>query len=386
MRVHPCKSLVKMKPRIPASISALLAGECAGICKAISGLLSESQTFNGFGRSCSSFQFQRFKSSKGLLFKVHNDDNDFSDLGPPVERAFGQLKLVTEKRDPFLKLDNGRKVSSRKSRSESMQRVKGKVLTLDKPHQSGCGNGDDASGSTYTTSDAACMDVRRSIAVGNVPSTISLSQLVEAVSVFGKFCAASVRHLPDGLNCWDIQFKSLESRNRAVRAGALNLGSYRLPIQPPRASMVVTIRIEDISDDASLSEMHSICKSVGTTEGLAWVSKDSVEALFTVENDKESESILKKLNGAIVGGHCLSASLVPSKSSSASMSENKDDRCKMALQINNYLTELKMQLQEKEMDWPELSVLKLYMEDLQMLHEEIMHLEDLPSIIDTSDN
>lgn len=58
--------------------------------------------------------------------------------------------------------------------------------------------------------------------------------------------------------------------------------------------MVVTIKIEDIPDDASLSEMHSICKSVGTTEGLAWVSKDSVEALFTVENDKESESILKK--------------------------------------------------------------------------------------------
>ncbi|XP_015062913.1 uncharacterized protein LOC107008400 isoform X1 [Solanum pennellii] len=375
-----------MKPRIPASISALMAGECAGICKAISGLLPESQTLNGFGRSCSSFQFQRFQSSKGLLFKVHNDDNDFSDLGPPVERAFGQLKLVTEKRDPFPKFDNGREVSSHKSHSKSMQRVKGKVLTLDEPHQSGCGNGDDASGSTYTTSDAACMDVRRSISVGNVPSTISLSQLVEAVSVFGKFCAASVRHLPDGLNCWDIQFKSLESRNRAVRAGALNLGSYSLPIQPPRASMVVTIRIEDISDDASLSEMHSICKSVGTTEGLAWVSKDSVEALFTVENDKESESIRKKLNGAIVGGHCLSASLVPSNSSSASMSENKDDRCKMALQINNYLTELKMQLEEKEMDWPELSVLKSCMEDLQMLHEEIMHLEDLPSIIDSSDN
>lgn len=150
--------------------------------------------------------------------------------------------------------------------------------------------------------------------------------------------------------------------------------------------MVVTIKIEDIPDDASLSEMHSICKSVGTTEGLAWVSKDSVEALFTVENDKESESILKKLNGAIVGGHCLSASLVPSNSSSASMSENKDDRCRMALQINNYLTELKMQLEEKEMDWLELSVLKSCMEDLQMLHEEIMHLEDLPSIIDSSDN
>ncbi|KAL3348230.1 hypothetical protein AABB24_021742 [Solanum stoloniferum] len=197
-----------MKPRIPASISALMAGECAGICKAISGLLSESQTFNGFGRSCSSFQFQRFKSSKDLLFKVHNDDNDFSDLGPPVERAFGQLKLVTEKRDPFLKLDNGRKVSSCKSRSKSMQRAKGKVSTLDEPHQSEFGSGDDASGSTYTTSDAACMDGRRSISVGKVPSTISLSQLVEAVSVFGEFCAASVRHLPNGLNCWDIQFKN----------------------------------------------------------------------------------------------------------------------------------------------------------------------------------
>lgn len=87
-----------------------------------------------------------------------------------------------------------------------MQRVK-ENLTLDEPHQSEYGNGDDTSGSTYTTSDAASMDGRRSISVGNVPSTISFSQLVEAVSVFGKFCAASVRHLPDGLNCWDIQFE-----------------------------------------------------------------------------------------------------------------------------------------------------------------------------------
>lgn len=57
--------------------------------------------------------------------------------------------------------------------------------------------------------------------------------------------------------------------------------------------MVVTIRIKGISRDASFGEIHSICK-VGTTEGLAWVSKDSVDALFTVETDTESQSILKK--------------------------------------------------------------------------------------------
>ncbi|MCE3215721.1 hypothetical protein HAX54_003289 [Datura stramonium] len=378
-------SLVKMKQRLAASISALMAGECVGIRKAISGILPEPQTFNGFGRNCSSFQFQRFKSSKGLLFEVHNDDDDFSDLGPPVERAIGQLKLVTKKPDPFLKLDNGRKVSSRKSRSESKQHVEGRILTLDKPRQSEFGNGDDASGSTYTTSDAASMNGRRSISVGDVPSTISLSQLVEAVSVFGKVCTASVRHLPNGLNCWDIQFKSLESCNRAMRAGTLTVGSSHLPIHPLRTSMVVTIRIEDISKDASVHELHSICKSVGTTEGLARVSKDGVDALFTVENDTESKAILEKLNGTIVGGHCLSASLLPSSSSSASMSENEDARWKMALQINNYLTELKRQLQNKKGDLEEFQVLKVQMEDLQMLHEGIMHLEDIPSIIDTSD-
>lgn len=108
------------------------------------------------------------------------------------------------------KHDNGRKVSSSKSsRSESKQSRKGRILNLDKPHQTSCefGNGDDASGSIYTTSDAARMNGRRSISVGNVPSTISLSQLVEAVSVFGKVCTTSVRDLPDGLNCWDIQFE-----------------------------------------------------------------------------------------------------------------------------------------------------------------------------------
>ncbi|XP_009797374.1 uncharacterized protein [Nicotiana sylvestris] len=362
-----------MKPRLAASISALMAGGRTGICKAISGILPESQTFSGFGRNCSSFQFQRFKSSKGLQF-VCDDDDDFSELGSPVERAIGQLKLATEKPDPFVKHDNGRKVSSSKSsRSESKQSRKGRILNLDKPHQTSCefGNGDDASGSIYTTSDAARMNGRRSISVGNVPSTISLSQLVEAVSVFGKVCTTSVRDLPDGLNCWDIQFESLESCNRAIRAGALTLGETRLQIRPLRASIIVTIRIKGISGVASIGEIYSICK-VGTTEGLAWVSKDSVDALFTVETDTESQSILKKLNGTTVGGHRLSASLLPCNSSFGSMSESEDARCKMGLQISSYLTVLKLQLEEK----------KVHLEDLQMLHEGIMHLEDLPSNID----
>lgn len=297
---------------------------------------------------------------------------------------------MTEKPDLFLKFDNGRKVSSRKSGSESKQHINGRTLTPDKPRQSEFGNGDDASGSTYTTSDAAILNGRRSISVGNVPSTISRSQLKKAVSVFGKVCSTSVRHLPDGLNCWDIQFENFKSCNRAIRAGVLIVGSSRLPIHSPWASVVVTIRIKDISKDATFGEIHSICNSVGTTEGLAWVSEDSINALFTVENDTESESILKKLNGTIVRGNCLSASLLPSNSSSASMSENEDARCKMALQIKNYLTELKRELMKKKWEPEEFQVLKVHMEDLQMLHEGIMHLEDLPSlpslINDTSDN
>ncbi|KAK4372441.1 hypothetical protein RND71_007825 [Anisodus tanguticus] len=313
-----------------------------------------------------SFQFQRFKSTEGLLFKVHNDDNDSSELGSPVERAIGQLKLVTEKPDHFLKLDNGRKVSSHKSRSESKQRNNGRILTLVKPHQSEFGIGDDASGSTYTASDVASTNGRRSISVGNSLERSALLQ--SGVCLMG---------LTVG--------KSLESCNRAIRAGALTVGSSRLPIHPLGASTVVTIRIEDIPKDASFGEIHSICKSVGTTEGLAWVSKDGVDALFMVENDTESELILKKLNGTVVGGHCLSASLLPNHSSSASMSENEDARCKMALQINSYLTELKRQVNKKKEHMEEYQVLKVHMEDLQMLHEGIMRLEDLPSIIDTSD-
>lgn len=104
------------------------------------------------------------------------------------------------------KLDNGRKVAPRNSHRKSMQQVMGKISTLDEPHQSEFGS-DDASGSAYTTSDTASMDGRRSISVRNVPSKVGLSQLVEAVSVFGELCAASVRHLPGLLSCWDLQFE-----------------------------------------------------------------------------------------------------------------------------------------------------------------------------------
>lgn len=58
--------------------------------------------------------------------------------------------------------------------------------------------------------------------------------------------------------------------------------------------MVVTIRIEGISKDASFCKINLICKQVGMIEGLAWVSKDSIDALFAVENDTELELILKK--------------------------------------------------------------------------------------------
>lgn len=51
------------------------------------------------------------------------------------------------------------------------------------------------------------MDNSCSVSIENIPSTISLADLVQAISVFGKVSSAYIRSVPAGLGCCDVDFE-----------------------------------------------------------------------------------------------------------------------------------------------------------------------------------
>lgn len=132
-----------------------------------------------------------------------------------------------------------------------------------------------------------------------------------------------------------------------------------------------TIRIQGINEHASIHVIHSVCKTLGNLEGLAWVGNDAIDAFFTVASESDSQRILEKLNDTTIGNSHLSASLL-SSNSTASKSIKEIALQERGLQFSTSLDELRRQLDLK----------KIYLEDLEMLHHEIMHLQCSPTMSD----
>ncbi|XVF32865.1 hypothetical protein REPUB_Repub17cG0119600 [Reevesia pubescens] len=144
-----------------------------------------------------------FESLNWPLQTSTNDDDDFEDLGLPVERGGSVIpKLMTEKRESFLKI-NGTKLKSHGSSFKA----------------DSCLNIEDVSTKVGNSSPVPSLDLENnndgrsyfrtssSVTIKNVPSIISLLELKEAILVFGKVSKASKRSVPNGLDCCDIEFK-----------------------------------------------------------------------------------------------------------------------------------------------------------------------------------
>jgi expansin (peptidoglycan-binding protein) len=68
-------------------------------------------------------------------------------------------------------------------------------------------NNTDASCSNLAKKNASNFKSSTSVTIENVPSLIHLHRLKEAVSTFGKISNASMRAVPNGLDCCDIEFE-----------------------------------------------------------------------------------------------------------------------------------------------------------------------------------
>ncbi|KAL6564134.1 hypothetical protein OROMI_015584 [Orobanche minor] len=212
----------------------------------------------------------------------------------------------------------------------------------------------------------------RSVLVKNIISNVSLLELVEAVSEFGKVSGASFVATSNGLRCCNIEFEAVESSRRAVSAGKIAVGSKEFPVHLLDAVDIVAFRIENINEETTDYAIHSRCKTVGEFVGLARTRRDAVEVLFNVPNDTNHRNTLKMLNSTVADGNHWSAHVVTTKSdkSEALSSEGDEARYKLGMQILDQFSELRRQLSMK----------RIHLEDLECLDASIMHIEDLPSV------
>ncbi|XP_073283910.1 uncharacterized protein [Primulina huaijiensis] len=293
------------------------------------------------------------------------EDDSFSELGPETSDCSAkQIKLVTEKPEYFLKPDPSRKgLASRSNSSDNRPKSKAAVsapfraspTSRPKP-----GENSDASISPDDSSEISDMESAHSVAIKNICSTVDLSELVEAISVFGKVTGALFVNASNGLKCCHIKFESVDSSRQAVLAGKISVGSQDFPVHPLDTVDVLAVRIKNISQNTSDHDIHRICKSLGELVGLARMSKDSVDAFFTARSEKIHVNMLKRLNSTVLNDCGWSADILRSNSS------DEGGRCKLESQISDQISGMRRQ---NMMD-------KINLEDLETLLFSILHIQE----------
>ncbi|KAM7501172.1 hypothetical protein LguiB_000076 [Lonicera macranthoides] len=299
----------------------------------------------------------------------------FTELGPPLVQSAGPpLKLVTEKPEIF------------KRKAPSMKGKGGRILPAESSPilrniLSGLGTGkaspasspklDDPNNISEFTGDtskkASNLKFSSSISIENVPSIVNLAQLIEAISKYGNISSASMRTLPDGVNCCDVKFENVESSRKAILAGGIAVGKTQLPISPLYVPPeTVTFRIKNICRNTTEYKIQSACKSFGVLKGMARAREDVVDALFSSKDESETQRILTRLNSIVLDKAQWSAELLVPENSIPVPSMDDDYKEELRLQITSGIDELKK----------EASLKRVYAEDLEYLHLAIMHIDD----------
>ncbi|KAI4386454.1 hypothetical protein MLD38_004385 [Melastoma candidum] len=114
--------------------------------------------------------------------------------------------------------------------------------------------------------------------------------------------------------------------------------------------------------------VHAICQSYGFLVKVVRIDENTRDAYFGVENKSDAESIIKRLNYAIMNDHNWSSTLQSGNhTSSASMSddqESNDASSSSGLKIAQHVAELKQLHSTKKMNI-----------ELESLYAAILHIE-----------
>lgn len=355
-------------------------------------------------RPFASFQLERIEGLTRSTHSCADEEDDFSELGLPVERSVGTFPmLMTEKPETFKRSISTKKasslppesiekltataskqnncaskkqksVSTKKASSLLSESIRKLVNTFSK--QNNCAstphlkpeNNTDASCSNLAKKNASNFKSSTSVTIENVPSLIHLCRLKEAVSTFGKISNASMRAVPNGLDCCDIEFESVESRNRAVSVGRITLENFNLPILPLHVLHLVSIRISNVSSETDDSLIRSLCMSCGPLEGMVR-DKDIVDTSFSIRDKSDTEKIQKRLNQTIVDACKWSACLQTVMPTDVVTNNDNNADLHLGLEVSCKIHEMKSQI----------SLTQVLAEDLEYLYHELLHLQSHPS-------
>ncbi|KAL0459747.1 UNVERIFIED_CONTAM: Transcription factor [Sesamum latifolium] len=295
---------------------------------------------------------RQINSSSRSVHSSAVEDEAFAELGPEMsDCSTKQIKLVTEKPDHLL--DPSRREFAGRPRIKDIVANIGRASTTS---NSKLGGHYHSSTVTDETKKVSNIEKPNYVYVKNICSTVGLSELVEAISVFGKVSGASFVTASNGLRCCKIEFEDVDSSRGAISVGKIEVGSQVFPVHACDAVDVVAIRIKNINEETSDCKIHFRCKSVGDFVGLARRSKDVVDAFYSVRNEKIHLDKLQRLDNSVIDFNRWSAHL---------LTEHDEARHKLGLQIFECLAKLRRQLSMK----------KVYLEDLQNLHASIVHIE-----------
>lgn len=355
-------------------------------------------------RPFASFQLERIESLTRSTHSCAGEEDDFSELGLPVEQSVGTFPmLMTEKPETFKRSISTKKpsslppesiekltgtaskqnncaskkqnsVSTKKGSSLPSESIRNLVNTF--PKQNNCAstphlkpeNNTDASCSKLAKKNASNFKSSTSVTIENVPSLIHLRRLKEAVSTYGKISNASMRAVPNGLDCCDIEFESVESRNRAVSVGRITLENFNLPILPLHVLHIVSLRISNVSSETDDSLIRSLCMSCGPLEGMVR-DKDIVDASFSIRGKSDTEKIQKRLNQTIVDACKWSACLQTVMPTAVVTNNDNNAELHLGLEVSGKIHELKSQI----------SLTQVLAEDLGYLYHALLHLQSHPS-------
>ncbi|GAV86793.1 hypothetical protein CFOL_v3_36005 [Cephalotus follicularis] len=189
---------------------------------------------------------------------------------------------------------------------------------------------------------------------------------------FGNVSNASIRVIPNGLDCCDVEFESVESRRRAIASGQFSVKNFYLSISRLHVLHTVTIRIKNICSVTPDSAIHSMCMSCGPLEGFSRTKDDIVDALFRVKDNSDEQCILKMLNNTTMDDCKWSAILELKESTPVVVTDSNrnDSRCQLGYQIGSQIDDLKRQLNVK----------RVQLQDLEYLHHALVHLQLQPDL------
>ncbi|KAL5996326.1 hypothetical protein ACLOJK_026402 [Asimina triloba] len=208
------------------------------------------------------------------------------------------------------------------------------------------------------------------VTVEEIPSSLSVSDLKKAASAYGNIVSASMRAAQNGFKRCEIEFESVESMERALVARHVAIGNFHLPVRSLQTAKVVTVRISSICPETTEPSIHSVCMRYGSVVGLTRTKDGAVEVLFNIWHPIGAENIVKKLNDVCISNCKWSAQLL--SENLPNTTDVDDAKCGVESQIMCLIRDFKKHIEMK----------KIYLEDLEELHQAVVHMRDCPSASD----